>query len=78
VRFEPVGVLDAPGQADPPVGVPLAVMPKGVEHSDPTSAQSVTRTVPLAVMPKGVEHERISLRPYPAALSPPCRDAERR
>ncbi|WP_194858526.1 hypothetical protein [Myxococcus sp. AB056] len=41
--------------------VPLAVMPKGVEHisavkASARSALGARRPVPLAVMPKGVEH----------------------
>ncbi len=36
--------------------VPLAVMPKGVEHWKKTAIRRLIKLVPLAVMPKGVEH----------------------
>ncbi len=60
--------------------VPLAVMPKGVEHrvlgdDDVANADGV----PLAVMPKGVEHQVLNTQAVElVVLGPARRDAERR
>ena len=36
--------------------LPLALMPKGVEHSTEAKLKAAIATLPLALMPKGVEH----------------------
>ena len=55
--------------------VPLAVMPKGVEHQVNSYEPWELGLVPLAVMPKGVEHKLSSERgaratPVPLAVMP--------
>ena len=45
-------------QADESVktGVKIPMMPKGVEHVEPTVTSPVAKYVKIPMMPKGVEH----------------------
>ena len=57
--------------------VPLAVMPRGVEHETEVEGYGAGLG-PLAVMPRGVEHKAARTFTLSASESPPRRDAERR
>jgi hypothetical protein len=36
--------------------VPTSLMPKGVEHNDPSASFTSANVAPTSLMPKGVEH----------------------
>ncbi len=42
-----------------PKGVPLPLMPLGVEHGEIATLSMNNQTVPLPLMPLGVEHPKI-------------------
>ncbi len=59
--------------------VPVAVMPRGVEHPKEVRVDyEALAKVPLAVMPRGVEHEGPDSPSLPPSACPARRDAERR